>query len=347
MSAKILLTGATGFIGSHVLQALSAAGLSVTVLVRRHAGGTAAFPSQNLASEVRYGDICDLPSLCKAACGCDQIIHTAGLAKDWGPREAFQRANVTGTLNVLEAARSQGVSQVIITGSISSYGEENSAQAKDENFPYHSHYPYLLDAVFPSGLNFYRDSKALATQQAVEFSKKHHLNVTIIEPVWVFGEREFGTGFYSYVKAVKDGSHYMPGSRYNCFHVIYARDLAKAYLLASQRRLPGVERIIVGNPRPEPMHQVFGLFCEQSGLARPHLLPKWSIYPVAIAMEAAYALLRRPNPPLLTRGRVAMFYDSIQYATEKAHRLLGFQCDYSLEQGIHQTVNWYKENHYL
>jgi nucleoside-diphosphate-sugar epimerase len=341
---RILLTGATGFIGSHILEALTAAGLPVIALVRPHADRSRLTA---LKTEVRYGDVRDLPGMRAAVRGCDEVIHTAALAKDWGRREEFYETNVTGTLQVLEACRLERIPHVILTGSISSYGEEDSARTKDEMFPFHSHYPYFLDGIFPSGLNGYRDSKALATEKALAFAQSHNLNVTLLEPVWVFGEREFGTGFYAYVKAVQQGARFMPGSTRNCFHVIYARDLAKAYLLACQRKLPGVERFIIGNRAAEPMHRIFGLFCREAGLTPPRLIPKWGAYPIGFFLELLYTIAQSTRPPLLSRGRVNMFYDSIQFSTEKAKQKLGFQCDYTLEQGIRQTVAWYKNKHYL
>jgi len=341
---KILLTGATGFIGSHVLEALAAAGLPVRVLARPQADLSHV---KTLGVEIVQGDIRDLTGLCRAVRGCTQVIHVAGLARDWGKRADFFDTNVTGTMNVLQACRQERAAHVMITGSISSYGEEDSTSAKDESCPFRSHYPYLLDGLFPSPFNWYRDSKALATQYALAFAREHHLNLTILEPAWVFGEREFGTGFYAYVKAVQSGQKHMPGSTRNRFHVIYARDLAKAYLLTLQKGLPGVERLIIGAETAELMHRVFGLFCREAGLPQPRLLPKWATYPIAFALELACTLARCRQPPLLTRSRVNMFYDSISYSTAKAKRLLGFQCEHTLEQGIHQTVAWYKNNHYL
>jgi nucleoside-diphosphate-sugar epimerase len=343
-SERILLTGATGFIGSHVLEKLCAAGFEVVALARPSSNLTHV---RSLQAEVRYGDIRDVPSLREAIRGSTQVIHTAALTGDWGAREEFQQANVIGTVNVLEASRLEGVAHVTITGSISSYGEEDSPQAKDETSPYRSHYPYFMDRLFPSGFNGYRDSKALGTQKAMAFARRCQMNLTVIEPVWVYGEREFGTGFYSYVKAVQGGQRYMPGSTRNLFHVVYAGDLAQAYVLAAQRKVRGVERIIIGSPTAQPMHRVFGLFCQEAGLAPPRSLPKWALYPVGFGLELAYCLARARRPPLLTRGRVNMFYDSIQYATDKARRILGFECNHALEDGIRRTVGWYKANHFL
>jgi nucleoside-diphosphate-sugar epimerase len=205
----------------------------------------------------------------------------------------------------------------------------------------------MFDQAFPCKLNWYRDTKAAATQLAMRFAQNQGLDLTIIEPAWVYGEREFNTGFFTYVASVRAGLRFMPGSYRNTFHVIYARDLAKAYVLALQKKLPGVERIIVGNPLPESMYKIFALFCTEAGLQPPGLVPKWAAYPPAITLELLSTLFHCPKPPLLTRGRVNMFYDSIGYSTQKARTLLGFSCAYTLEQGIHQTVQWYRNNGYL
>jgi len=340
----ILLTGASGFIGSHVLEQMVAQGLPVRILAR---SGSDVALARSLGVEIRQGDVRDVESLCEAVKGCEQVVHTAARVCDWGTWNDFRETNVEGTLNVLQASKLRGVSHVIVTGSISSYGEENCATPKDEHAPFNPRYPYCLHRVFPSALNFYRESKAEATEKALEFGRKHDLPVTLLEPVWVYGEREFNTGFYSYVKAVQKGCRWMPGSPANTFQVIYARDLASAYVLAVRRRLPGVERMIIGNPAPVSMYQLFGLFCSEAGFGIPRLLSRWTVYPVGFAMELAWTLTAAHSPPPLTRGRVNTFYDSIRYSAEKAKNLLGFEAPTSLEQGVRATVQWYKANHYL
>jgi nucleoside-diphosphate-sugar epimerase len=341
---KVLITGATGFIGSHVAETFIGAGVPSVLFVRdasrlcRELSGRA---------EIRTGDVRDRQSIIEASRDCASLIHVAGKSSDWGNRDDFFGANVQGTLTVLEACRVNRISHPIVTGSISSYGEEHSTQLKDETSPFNSHYPYFLGRIFPCAFNHYRDSKAEATRQAVQFALERRIDLTIIEPAYVYGEREFNTGFYSYVKTVEQGISLLPGSRRNTFHVIYARDLARAYLLAWQKRIPGIERILVGNPSPEPMHRIFSLFCSQAGLKPPLLLPHCIAYPVGFALELYSTVFRTSNPPLLSRGRVNMFYDSIGYSVKKAERLLGFTSKYSLEQGIRNTVTWYMDNGYL
>lgn len=339
-----MITGATGFIGSHVAEALCEEGFSCAAFVR----DPSRLPVQLLkCCEVRTGDIRDAASVADASRGCSLIIHLAAMAVDWGKEADFKAVNVQGTLNVLEACRRNEIPRAIITGSISSYGEEHSLAIKDETYPLHSHYPYFLDGLIPCAMNRYRDSKAEATVRASAYAGEHGIDCTILEPAWTFGEREFHTGFFTYIQSVRKGSRFMPGSKTNSFHVIYARDLARAFVLAAKKRLPGVERIIIGNACPDSMHRLFQMFCIEAGLPPPRLLSKWIVYPPALLLECAGMLLQRRTVPKLTRGRVNMFYDSIGYSTAKAKRLLGFTCKYSLEEGIRNTVQWYRENGYL
>jgi nucleoside-diphosphate-sugar epimerase len=341
---RILVTGATGFIGGHVTRYLVGQGAEVSCLARD--SSDTGFIS-DLPVSMLEGDITDLKSLQSAFSGMDAIIHTAARAGDWGSYESFYAINVLGTLNVLQAAVDNSIRRVIITGSVSSYGEENHRGLKDESFPYNSHYHYFLDRCLPSGMNHYRDTKALSTRKAIEFAEKHGLNLIVLEPVWVYGENEFSSGFYEYLKTVRSGVFLMPGSHRNTFHVIYAGDLARAFYLAITSDMKGIHRMILGNPSPEKMSRIYQLFCEAAGLKKPILLPKFVTYPVGLLLELIYHGLAIKNPPLLTRARVNMFYDSIGFNTARASGLLNTGEMIPLEEGIRKTVKWYHENKYL
>ena len=341
--SKIFLTGATGLVGSHIADYFSAKGEQLICLVRKNSD-LSFLKTLNL--EIIEGDIFDIELLIEKTKDIDCVIHTAGKVSDWGQKDDFYKTNVDGTLNVLKACNKNNIRNIIITGSISSYGEENSEIIKDENSPYKSHYNYFLDSIFPCGMNFYRDSKAEMTRQAIEFAEKNKLNLTIIEPAWIFGEREKYSGFYEYLKSVK-GMTFMPGSKKNHFPVIYAKDLAKAYYKAFQKSLQGVNRIIVGNHEVLKMDNVYELFCKSSGLKKPSNISKYIIYPIAFVLELIATIFKTKNPPLLTRGRVNMFYDNIQYSTKKSQNLLNLNDLTPLEEAIQNTCNWYKENNWL
>ncbi|MBI4646299.1 MAG: NAD-dependent epimerase/dehydratase family protein [Bacteroidia bacterium] len=341
---NILVTGAAGFIGSHIAEYFCNKNFPTFCFIKKTAN------LQNLKQlnvEIIYGDITEYDTIEDALKGIDCVIHAAALAKDWGKYRDFYDVNVTGTLNVLKACKENKIENIIITGSISSYGEENCPEKKDETYPYNSHYHYLLDNIFPCKINYYRDTKALSSQEAIKYAKENNLNLTVIEPTWVYGEREFNTGFYEYLKTVKSNMPFFPGSKKNKFHVIYVGDLARAYFLAYIKNLKGINRIIVGNQQSDYMGKIYSLFCSELNIKKPANLPKTLIYPVGFVMELFYTLFFIKTPPLLTRGRVNMFYDNIEYSTEKAKKILSFVNEYGLEQGIKKTVKWYKENSYI
>lgn len=337
---KILITGGAGFIGSHVVEYFCKENQEVYCLVKTT---TDIKHIANLPVKFVFGDIRDLPTLIKILEGIDYVVHVAGLVKDWGKYKDFYETNVTGTLNILQACKINGIGNIIITGSISSYGEENSEEVKTEDSPFNSHYNYFLDSIFPCKMNYYRDTKAICTKEALRYAQENKLNLTIIEPTWVYGEREFNTGFYIYLKTVKTKIPFYPGSRKNNFSVIYAKDLARAYYLAFAKQIKGVSRIIIGNQQNEKMDDLFSVFCKTLGVAKPKNLPWILIYPFAFALELFHTLFQLEKPPLISRGRVNMLYDNIEYSAEKAKVLLSFTNEFSLQDGIERTVNWYKQ----
>ena len=337
---KVMITGATGFIGSHITRAFCENQVKVGCLVRKGSGIT---NLNGLPVEFRTGDIRNTRDLTRAFTGYDWVIHNAAKVSDWGKYDEFYQTNVTGTVNVLTACVQVGIKNILITGSNSVYGEEDNPIIKDEESPYNSHYRYFGDHLFPCKLNYYRDTKALAKKEALAYAALHDLNLTILEPVWVYGERELNGGFYEYLKTAKAGIPFVPGAKHNKFHVIYAGDLARAYVLAYTKQLTGLNCILVGNEQTESMAKIYGLFCSEAGLKKPGNLPKALTYPVALLMELLYTLAKSSTPPLLTRGRVNMFYDNQEFSAEKARQILGFRNSFSLEEGIKRTVLWYKE----
>ncbi len=340
----VFITGGTGFIGSHIVEEFCRQGIEVACLVR---------PTSNLdyleelPVNLVEGDVRNYSSIRKAVAGCDWIIHNAAYAADWGSYDQFYATNVEGTLNLLRAGVENNIKNIILTSSISVYGEEDSDQIKDESCAYNAHYDYFLDNLVPCKMNYYRDTKAQAEKEAIDYAQKQELNLTVLQPVWVYGEREFNTGFFEYLQTVKTGIPGLPGSKQNKFHVIYVRDLARAYYLTFKKELTGINSFIIGNQEAELMERIYTLFVEQAGLRKPCNLPKWLVYPLGFSLELIYTILNSKHPPILTRGRVNMFYDNLEFSTAKAQEVLGFKQQYSLKEGIKNTVDWYQEHGFL
>lgn len=338
---RIILTGANGLIGSHIAEYFCERGIRPLCLVR---DARRADFLRTLPVEIEQADITCPADLERIFPGADLVIHTAAKVGDWGHYSDFHAVNVDGTVNVMNAAVDAGIRHVILTGSNSCYGEEDSQEIKNEDSPCNPHYPYFLDRLLPSGLNHYRDTKTLAIRLAVEIADRHGVNLTVIDPVWVYGEREFRSGFYEYLRTLRSGLPFFPGSRTNRFHTIYVRDLARLYHLAAQARLEGVQRFIACDPNAETQHKLLGMFCREAGIRQPRLLPKALAWPPALLMEIGATLLRARKSPVLTRAIVNIFYDNIEYSGERARTLLDFTPAYSREESIKKTVSWYKEH---
>jgi nucleoside-diphosphate-sugar epimerase len=336
----IFLTGASGFIGSHLAEYFSLQGYQVVCGIRKNASDFL----KSLPVKLITADITDLESLIQATKGASVVIHSAGKVTDWGSWQDFYDSNVTGTRNVLTACQTNGIKQIITTGSVSCFGEENCLVPKNEQSPHNPRYPYFLENIWPSGMNYYRISKSIAAKETEEFALKHRLNVTVIHPVWVYGEREFSSGFYEYMKSVKSGIPFGPGSKKNLFHVIYVRDLVRAYHLALQHAPDGFDSYIIGDKIISKQEEIFTLICREMGVPKPKNIPKAITWPIGFLAELAASLLKMKSPPFLTRARINMFYDSICYSTQKAENELSFICLFSLEEGIKNTVQWYKDN---
>ena len=327
--SKVYITGGTGFIGSHIVAYFKENNEEIECITRDKA------------------DIRDLSKLKQAFKGADCVIHNAAKASDWGSYKDFYENNVMGTINVMKACLYNNINKIIITGTCSVYGEENNFVIKNEESALNSHYPYFMDSIFPCAMNFYRDSKKEAREAAISFAQKHHMNLIILDPVWVFGEREFHTGFYEYLKTTKMKLPFIMGSNKNKFHVIYARDLAKAYYLAYLENLKGIHTFIIGREKADKMDTIYSLFCMAAEFNKPQTICKLFVYPIGFLLEMVYTILNVGKPPILTRGRVNMFYDNIEYNVQKATKVLKFKCDYSLEEAINKTVNWYKREGFL
>ena len=106
----------------------------------------------------------------------------------------------------------------------------------------------------------------------------------------------------------------------------------------------GFNTYIIGDKTICKQEELFKLICRELGQRKPMNIPKAIAYPIGFLTELTASLLKMGNAPFLTRARVNMFYDSICFSTKKAEDELSFYSEYSLEDGIKNTVKWYKDN---
>lgn len=345
---KLFLTGATGFIGGNLLERFVKEDYDVVALVR---------PTSNLKFirqylnnrriEIREGDVRDKKGLGVLINGCDSLVHCASFVGDWGRKKDYYETNVQGTKNILEAGKEQGINSTILVSSIAVLGEENCLRAKKENDNYNPTFPYFLRSIFESDMNHYRNTKALAEKEAIDFSLKNRSNLTIVRPVWTYGPREFNAGPYIFCKSILSGNRLFPGLKTNKFHTIYVEDLSEIIFRLTKKSKEGINIFNIGSQNVLTLDKFWRTFCDVLKEKPPIYLPRSLVYPIGLGMEALYKTFKSKEAPLLTRARVEMGYCNNIYDVSKIRKEIGPIEDTPLKIGVEKTIKWWRENGYL
>lgn len=299
---RVLLTGATGFLGSHIAHALLAAGHEVVALVRP--GKT--LDSQLASVSCATGDVLDLGSLRAAVRGCDAVVHAAAMV-EFAPRHAARQreVNVEGTRHVLEAAREAGVRRFVHTSSIAAIGRAPAGGVADETTRYD----------WPIGLG-YNESKRDSERLVM---RAEGLETVCVNPSLVFGPGEVYKRTLPLFRLVKWGLLPLvpPGGATLCD----VRDVAAAHVAALTRGEPGA-RYITGGPHLT-FRELATTIAEVTDGARPIAeLPA----PLLRAAALPVAALERLGLPLpFSAGNIAYLGHHGYYASTRAEAALGYR----------------------
>jgi nucleoside-diphosphate-sugar epimerase len=338
----VAVTGANGFLGSHIVRAMMRRGHAVTAVVRPGAERSFIERSRARILEVDYSDP---DALAAALEGTDTVVHNAARARDTGSLDEFVRANVGLVERVFAAAARAGVAHVVHMSTNAVLGEEDEPRPKPEEGPLRPRLPYFLEWLVPSPMNHYRVTKAEGELRARALSQELGLRLTVLRPVWIFGPREFHSGPFTYCETISGGLPFFPGRRGNLFHAVYAPDVARAVCLAVDASLPSGTILNIGPKEAPLMSEFFGRFARAQGREPPRRVWKWILFPFVLLLEIGAKVIGRD--PLLTRARLYMFYANNVYDTTRAERLLGFRADTPLDRAVTTTVRWWTANGYL
>ncbi|RMH05551.1 MAG: NAD-dependent epimerase/dehydratase family protein [Nitrospirae bacterium] len=325
----ILVTGATGFIGSAVVRALLRAGLPVRVLIRRCSDlGNLA----GLTVEHAYGDLLDPDSLRAAMRGCRYLYHVAAHYALWDRDPArFYRVNVEGTKHVLDAAREAGVQRIVYTSTIGAIGLPEKGGVATEETP-----------LTPTQLaGHYKRSKFMAEQEVIRYAQRG-LPVVIVNPTAPIGEydrKPTPTG-----QIIVD---FMKGRMWaymdTGMNLIDVDDVALGHLSAMERGRIG-ERYILGNQNLT-LQEIFQLLSQITGVRAPRIkLPRHFVLPLAYldTWVANYITHRQPRIPV-EGVRMAKYY--MHYDCTKARRELGLP-QTPIEHAMEKAVRWFRAHGY-
>ncbi len=316
-----LVTGGTGFVGGAIVEQLVAAKERVRVLARptSEVGRLKA-----LGVELAYGDVLDRDSLLRGMQGVDTLYHAAAQYEVWtaSPQRMLQTAN-EGTRNVLEAALSAEVKEVIHTSSAAAFGlPKNQIVTEEMSEP-----GQLIDT-------YYR-SKYESEQLAKSYIPKG-LDVVIVNPSNVYGPGDLVKPVGRSILGILKGE--IPALWDANFPIVYIDDVARAHLLAAKKGKTGERYLLV--ERNAEYREFFGKVAELGGVKLPPFMPYGAAWVAAALTEAASALTRRA--PLVSMMQLKSGTQGTRFNGSKAEKELGFSYT-PMEQGLKKTLAWYKE----
>lgn len=326
----VLITGATGFVGSAVARLLLAEGREVRALVR---GGGDSRNIDGLDIERASGNLTDIASLKSAVKGCNALYHVAADYRLWIPRpKEIYDINVEGTRNLMRAAGEAGVARIVYTSSVAVLGLNKDGTPAGEDVPVG-----LADMT-----GHYKRSKYLAEEVVREMVSKNGLAAVIVNPSTPIGARD--------IKPTPSGriivdfvNGRMPAYVDTGLNLVHVDDCARGHLLAFERGKLG-ERYILGGENLSLRDILLTLGRITARPAPTLRLPNRLLMPFAYTAEGWARLTgteTRLTVDSLKMARKRMFFSS-----DKAARELGFSSR-SAEQALSDAVRWFAENGYF
>lgn len=325
---KALVTGATGFLGSHIAERLVARGDEVRCLVRPTS--RTGF-LEGLGVELAHGDITEAPSLPAALDGVDVVYHAAAMVGDWGPWEQFRSATINGTRNLLKAAAAAGVSRFLHVSTDGVYRYQDLAKGVDERSPLETKFGWL---------DYYRHSKTAAEKIARRFHESGRLPVTIVRPGLILGERD-GAMLPGVVAFLKSPAALIIGTGENQLPCVYGGDVADLCIRAATDEKAAGEVYNAVNDEYVTQRDLYSAVADATSLRAPtRKLPLRAVYGLAFAMEARARLKGWEHRPDLTRFTVNLVGVDFVEDPTKAMRKLGWQPEVRMREAVRRSVEW-------
>jgi len=327
---KALVTGATGYIGSHIVERLLEQGHEVRTLARK----TSDLSHLNTTSaEIVFGDVEDYDSLVSAIDGVDVVFHAAArVMPGWGVWEDFENCIVKGTENLLRASAEAGVPRFVYVSSSTVMGKAALADT-----PAAETAPYDLEF---NRDTYYDWAKMKGEQLAIDYHKQGRLPVTVVRPCMVYGPRcrLLTDRVFRYTKMPIG---VWPGRENARTSLVHVTDVADCIILAATNDKAVGQVYNIAPPEEGRFRDLVAAMCRAAGKPVPRLtIPISLLYATAVVLELWARLWRNRNLPFLTRSDVRYLLEGMHVDGSKARRELGWQPKVSLEEGTRLYVQW-------
>jgi dihydroflavonol-4-reductase len=325
---RVALTGASGYTGGRLLEALRARGDEVAVLVRPE---SLTERIRSRATRVVEGRLGDAAAAGRLVEGMDAIVHVAAVYRTAGhPDSYYREVNVVGTERLLQAAAGAGLRRFVHTSTVGVHGHVEQPPA-DESAP-----------IAPGDI--YQATKAEAEALALDFQRRRGLPVAVVRPGAIYGPGE--TRFLKLFRAIAHGHYAIVGTGRTFYHPVYIDDLVAGLLLALDRPEAVGEAFLVCGPSYVSQSALAALIAKHTGgRVLPFRIPARPLQWAGVVVEAICVPLGLEPP--LHRRRVDFWTKSRAFTIDKARRLLGYEPKVDLDEGIARTAAWYREAGWL
>lgn len=326
MNKRIFITGATGFIGRKLAHKLADEGHEIVALIRSKSKASALTHERISFVE---GDLFSIEALEEGMKGCQEVFHLAAFASVWAKGDTFKEVNIDGTLNILDAAKKQGVEKIVVTSTAGVIGPAVDGPVNEET---------------PRQVDFFTDYESTKYESELKIKERvlEGQHVVIVNPTRVYGPGPLNVS-NSVTKLVKQyiaGKwKFIPGDGMSTGNYVFVDDVINGHVLAMKNGRAG-ERYLLGGD-DATYWELFDLIAKVGG-------KKYKLYKMPLGVLLAFGKIQLflaenfGRQPMITPGWVRKYLYKWSVSSEKATTELGYQIT-SLEDGIQKTVDWLRK----
>lgn len=330
-SKKVLVTGATGFVGTHLTRRLLAVGADVAVLVRNTSSNELLTEFESAGATICFGDVCDRQSVAAAVQGREIVFHIAALFRQAKfSDDVYYEVNVEGTRNVLDSAEEAGVSRVLHCSTVGVHSHIPKPPANEE------------EAYRPGDI--YQVTKCEGEKLALERFRSGRVDGVVVRPAMIWGEGDMR--MLKLFRGVSQSKFPIIGSGKTLTHWVYVHDLVEGFLLAAISERASGQVYIFAGERPASISELVKTVAKFAGVKPlPFKVPALPVQLLGSLME----VVCKPfgiEPPIYRR-RVDFFTKDRCFDISKAKRELGYQPKQDFETEVKNILSWYQKENLL